>query len=81
MPKGSILSRVLFNVFIKDIFLFIKNSSLYNYADDNTVSYAHHDVLVLKDVLIINSLILIKWFFDNQMQANPDKISGLLVIP
>ena len=40
------------------------------------MSYAHHDVLVLKDVLLY-SLILIKWFFDNQMQANPHKFQAL----
>ena len=43
------------------------------------MSYAHHDVLVLKDVLTVDNLILIKWFFDNQMQANPDKFQALVL--
>ena len=38
VPQGTILDPVLFNVLINDIFLFVKDSTIYNYADDNTVS-------------------------------------------
>ena len=33
--QGSILVPLLFNIFINDIFLFAKNSTLCNYADSN----------------------------------------------
>ena len=38
VPQGYILEPVLFYVFINDIFLFVKDSTIYNIADDNKVS-------------------------------------------
>ena len=73
MPQGSILGPVLFNIFINDIFHFIKKGNLYNYADDNTVSHADKKLKRLIDELVEDNTRLIQWFADNQMKANPGK--------
>ena len=79
VPQGSILGPVLFNIFLNDIFYFITESSLYNYADDNTIAYAGYDIEKLVTTLENDSMKLIEWFDFNQMKANPDKFQAIAI--
>ena len=38
VPQGSILGPIFFNIFMNDIYATTTRSSLYNYADDNTIA-------------------------------------------
>ena len=79
VPQGSILGPLLFNVFINDIFYFIAKSTLYNYADDNTLSFASPNFEQLINVLETESNILIDWFTFNCMKANPEKFQAIAI--
>jgi hypothetical protein len=79
VPHSSMLEPLLFNAFINDIFYFIKHCDIYNYADDNTLSFHSPNFDKVVNVLQQESNILINWFHFNYMQANPEKFQAIAV--
>ena len=65
------LGPSLFNIFVNDLVGFIKTSSLYNFADDNTIAAFEKNTALLKENLQNEAEIAIQWFKDNFMTINP----------
>ena len=51
VPPGSILDPLLFKIFLNDLFLFVENSDLSNYADDNTLYSCGNSLEEVKQTL------------------------------
>ena len=77
VPKGSILGPLIFNTFINDNFYFIDKAKLFNYADDNTLSFSHSDFANLVVILIRESKILIDWLFWKSDEGQPGQVPGI----
>ena len=73
VPQGSILGSLLFNIFINDMFYFIKDSKIANYADDNTVYSVSENITHLLNTLGRETTLILECFRKNEMKPNDDK--------
>ena len=79
VPQGSIMGPLLFNIFINDMFYFVRECDQYGYADDNTLSKAAKDAASLKRALERDTANMLSWFTENYMSANPDKFQAIVL--
>ena len=78
VPQGSILGPLLFNIYLNDIFYFVLNSDITNFADDTTPYTMEKTIDLLLNKLWEDASVLMTWFKDNYLQMNADKCNLLI---
>ena len=79
VPQGSLLSPLLFNIFMNDINETVTVSSLRLYADDTTQYTADYSPVVLQHLLNHDMEKLSSWFASNYLQVNEDKTQAMIL--
>ena len=78
VPQGSILGHLLFNIYLRDLFLLVCNIDVASQADD-TIPYVTGDNLesAIRQLEQAAKL-LFQWFSDNEMKGNEDNCHVLI---
>ena len=79
VPQGSVLGPLLFNVFLNDLFYFIKVAKLSNYADDNQLYSIDLNPAVVEETMKEELKIASTWFSNNNLTLNPDKCKAMVI--
>ena len=73
VSQGSALGPILFNAFINDLLLFIKETNICNFASDTTLYALGKELDNISFKLEIETNAAIQWLKDNEMATNPSK--------
>ena len=77
--EGSILRPILFNLFINDLFFFIKESELANFEDDNTIYVGRKDLTEFSEIFQKECETAINSFKTNNIIVNADKFQSMII--
>lgn len=78
VPQGSIVSPILFNLFVNDLFNLPLEGELQCYADDAVCKYKAKDITTLQRMMQHDLDLLPRWFSANKMQINIKKSNFII---
>ena len=79
VPQGSLLGALLFNIFINDLFLFIRKSGVCNFAGDDTLYSVGKNIENVISDLKTDLVGVMEWFKINSLKANTCKFQFMVL--
>ena len=77
--NSAFLGPLLFNINFNDLFYFIKEAKLSNYAYDDRLYFADTDPAIVEHFLKTELVVVCEWFRNNKMILNPEKCKALVL--
>lgn len=81
VTQGSLLERLLFDIYVKDLFYLTEISDVCNYAEDVTFLVCELDIKSLIIRLEHDAFLALEWFESKYMKLNQEKCNFLFSGP
>ena len=81
VPQGSILGPFLFLLYIIDMHLCVKSSTIHHFADDTNLLYSWKSLTVLRKSINKDLELLYDWLCANRLSLNTGKTEFILFRP
>ena len=72
VPQGSVLGPLLFNIYLNDLFMFLEETKVRNYADNTTIYACGPKIETVIAHLEHDALKITEWFPNNLMKLNEE---------
>jgi retron-type reverse transcriptase len=79
VPQGGILSPIIFTLYTADMEMWLKSSSLFNFADDTTTDNKSKCKKAIKDRLEEDAVNILNFMASNGLVANKTKTEFLVL--
>ena len=80
IPHSSILSLLLFDIFINDLFFFSAKCEICYFADDNSLYSCDMNLdNIFINLIQVCKTYIYKWFVYNSLKANPEKFQFIIL--
>ena len=79
VPQGSILDVIFFNILLNDLFLCLKKTDLYKFADNNTITAVCDRLADLIKILEAEGELSVGCFRENEIVVNSDKSQAIIL--